>query len=133
MFNVYSGGFSDVFPGQNGQWRYSPNFTSLALADLTGSKQDVIFMLRDPVDAGKTGLLQVNPANVPVPGHEIVLETGYYSWKQVRAGDVNGDGRDDIVILRVIVFEYTHGFGRTKTTPTSLDLIASNLPAPIGR
>ena len=27
MFNVYSGGFSDVFPGQNGQWRYSPNFT----------------------------------------------------------------------------------------------------------
>ena len=34
MFNVNSGGFSDVFPGQNGQWKYSPNFTSLALADL---------------------------------------------------------------------------------------------------
>ncbi len=50
MFNVYSGGFSDVFPGQNYQWRYSPNFTSLALADLAGTKQDVIFMLRDPVD-----------------------------------------------------------------------------------
>jgi hypothetical protein len=100
MFNVYSGGFSDVFPGQNGQWRYSPNFTSLALADLTGAKQDVMYLLRDSVDAGKVSLLQVNPANVPVPGHEIALETGYYSWKQVRAGDVNGDGRDEIVILR---------------------------------
>lgn len=100
MFNVYSGGFSDVFPSQNGQWRYSPNFTSLALANLAGTNQDVIFMLRDPVELGKISLLQINPANVPVPGHEIVLEPGYYSWRQVRAGDVNGDGRDEIVILR---------------------------------
>ena len=54
MFNVYYGGFSDVFPGQNGQWRYYPYFTSLALADLAGTNQDEIFMLRDPIDAGRS-------------------------------------------------------------------------------
>ena len=143
MFNVYSGGFSDVFPGQNGQWRYSPNFTSLALADLTGSKQDVIFMLRDPVDAGKVSLLMVNPANVPVPGHEIALEPGFYSWKQVRAGDVNGDGRDDIVILRSDRFRaytqlwqnegFTEVFGSYRTQPTGSDwpvMVLANLDGP---
>ncbi len=143
MFNVYSGGFSDVFPGQNGQWRYSPNFTSLALADLTGSKQDVIFMLRDPVDAGKVSLLMVNPANVPVLGHEIALEPGFYSWKQVRAGDVNGDGRDDIVILRSDRFRaytqlwqnegFTEVFGSYRTQPTGSDwpvMVLANLDGP---
>ena len=57
-------------------------------------------MLRDPIDAGKISLLMVNPANVPLPSIEIALEPGSYSWRQVRAGDVNGDGRDEIVILR---------------------------------
>jgi hypothetical protein len=143
MFNVYSGGFSDVFPGQNGQWRYSPNFTSLALADLAGTKQDVIFMLRDPVDAGKTSLLMVNPANVPVLGHEIALEPGFYSWKQVRAGDVNGDGREDIVILRSDRFRvyaqlwqnesFTEVSGSYRIQPTGSDwpvMVLANLDGP---
>jgi hypothetical protein len=131
MFNVYSGGFSDVFPAQNDQWHYQPYFTSLALTDLAGTKQDVIFMLRDPVDAGKTSLLMVNPANVPVPYVEIALEPGFYSWKQVRAGDVNGDGRDEIVILRSDRFRvypqlwqngsYTDFPGSYRLPPTDYD------------
>ena len=123
--------------------RYSPNFTSLALADLTGSKQDVIFMLRDPVDAGKVSLLMVNPANVPVLGHEIALEPGFYSWKQVRAGDVNGDGRDDIVILRSDRFRaytqlwqdegFTEVSGSYRIQPTGSDwpvMVLANLDGP---
>jgi len=88
-------------------------------------------MLRDPVDAGKVSLLQVNPANVPVPGHEIALEPGFYSWKQVRAGDVNGDGRDEIVILRSDRFRvypqlwqnesYTDFPGSYRLPPTGYD------------
>ena len=143
MFNVYSGGFSDVFPGQNYQWKYSPNFTSLALADLAGTKQDVIFMLRDPVYDGGVSLLMVNPANVPVVGHEIPLEAGSYSWKQVRAGDVNGDGRDEIVILRFDRFRvypqlwqnesYTEVSGSYRTQPTGSDwpvMVLANLDGP---
>jgi hypothetical protein len=100
MFNVNSSGFYDVFPDKNGYWRYAPNFTSLALAAMSGTPQDVIYILRDPVYANSVGLVMVNPAGVPVAGHEIVLEAGYYSWHQVRAGDLNGDSRDEIVILR---------------------------------
>jgi len=99
MYNVYFGGFSDVFPGQTGNFKYSYSFTSLALANLTGSKQDEIFMLREPLYAGQTDLLMVNPAGVPLPPIEIALQP-YFSWKQVRSGDVNGDGRDEIVVLR---------------------------------
>jgi hypothetical protein len=143
MFNVYYGGFSDVFPDQNDQWRYSPSFTSLALANLAGTKQDVIFMLRDPVDAGRISLLQVNPANVPVPGHEIALEPGYYSWRQVRTGDVNGDGRDEIVILRGDRFRvypqlwqnesFIEFPGTYRTQPTGADwpvMVLANLDGP---
>jgi hypothetical protein len=143
MFKVDSGGLSDVFPDQNYQWKYAPNFTSLALADMAGTNQDVIYMLRNPVEWGKTSLLSVNPAGVPVLGHEIALEPGFYSWKQVRAGDVNGDGRDDIVILRSDRFRvypqlwqnenFTEVSGSYRTQPTGTDwpvMVLANLDGP---
>ena len=92
---------------------------------------------------GKISLLMVNPANVPVPGHEIALEPGFYSWKQVRAGDVNGDGRDEIVILRSDRFRVypqlwqNEGFiefpGSYRTQPTGSDwpvMVLANLDGP---
>lgn len=100
MFNVSVGGFSDVFPGLSGNFRYFPNFTSLAVGNLGLDGYDQIFMLRDPVDAGKVGLLMVSPAVTPPRWIEIQLETGSLAWKQVRTGDLNGDGRAEVVILR---------------------------------
>jgi len=100
MLNVSAGAFSDVFPGQYGNFKYYPNFTSLALGDLAGNGYHEIFMLRDPVDVGRVGLLMVSPAITPPRWIEIVLETGANAWKQVRTGDLNGDGRDEVVILR---------------------------------
>lgn len=100
MFNVSAGGFSDVFPGQSGNFRYYPNFTSLALGDLAGNGYHEIFLLRDPIEAGRVGLLMVSPAITPPRWIEIPLETGANAWRQVRTGDLNGDGRDEVVILR---------------------------------
>ncbi len=100
MLNVASGGFSDVFPGQYGNFRYFPNFTSLALGNLALNGYDQIFMLRDPVETGRVGLLMASPAVTPPRWIEIPLETGTAAWRQVRTGDLDGDGRVEVVILR---------------------------------
>jgi hypothetical protein len=99
MFNVSSvTGFSDLFPQLNGTFRYEPNFTSLALGNFTAGGQQVIFMLRNSGDPNKTGLLMVNPAGLSIPPFEYVL-ADYSSWRQVRTGDLTGDGLSEVVIL----------------------------------
>ena len=109
MFNVSSySGFSDVFPGQSGNFRYDPNFTSLALGNLTASPQQLIFMLRDSQAYGKTGLLMVNPAGLYVRPFEIGF-ADYWAWKQVRTGDMDGDGLSEVVILSAArLWVFTH-------------------------
>ncbi len=143
MLNVASGGFSDVFPGQYGNFRYFPNFTSLALGNLALDGYDQIFMLRDPVEAGRVGLLMASPAVIPPRWIEIPLETGGAAWKQVRTGDLNGDGRVEVVILRGDRFRvytqiwqndnYVEVTGNFRTPPAGTDwpvMVLANLDGP---
>ncbi|MCX7669295.1 MAG: FG-GAP-like repeat-containing protein [Anaerolineae bacterium] len=129
MFNVSAGGFSDVFPGQAGNFRYYPNFTSLALGDLAGNGYHEIFLLRDPVEAGRVGLLMVSPAITPPRWIEIPLETGANAWRQVRTGDLNGDGRDEVVILRGDRFR---AYTQMWQNDTNVEVIGNFRVPPIG-
>jgi hypothetical protein len=143
MFNVAAGGFSDVFPGQNGNFRNDPNFTSLALGSLGGDGYDQIFRLRDPGYNWGIGLNMVSPAVTPPRQIDIPLETGYWAWKQVRTGDLNGDRRTEVVILRFDRFRaytqiwqndtYVEVAGSFRVPPAGSDwpvMVLANLDGP---
>ncbi len=143
MFTVSTGGFSDVFPGQYGNFRFNPNFTSLALGTLVSGRERQLFVLRDPQGPYKTSLLMLNPSGVPLRSFELPLDYGYYAWNQVRTGDVNGNGVSEVVILRSDRFrvftqpQYDDGYidhvGAYRVQPTGSDwpvMVIANLDGP---
>ena len=56
-------------------------------------------MLRDPLEA-KTSLLMVNPAGAFMNPFEQATGFGSAAFRIVRTGDTDGDGKDEIVILK---------------------------------
>lgn len=100
LFRVVSGVFTDLVT--NALWKWNPDFTSLANGDLNGDGDDEVVMLRDPVEP-KVSLLTVNPAGAAWnPTNSFEQATGYGSaaFRIVRTGDTDGDGKDEIVILK---------------------------------
>jgi hypothetical protein len=83
--------------GTCNQGFWQPPFTSITLADVIGSGYKQPVLLRDLADMSRASLILTNPANVPgIPS----FERAAGSWNVVRAGDLDGDGRDEIVIMR---------------------------------
>ena len=97
LFKVVSGAFTDL--AVSTAWRWDPDFTSLANGDLNGDGDDEVVMLRDPTWA-TTSLLMVNPAGASVPSFEQATGYGSAAFRIVRTGDTDGDGKDEIVILK---------------------------------
>lgn len=87
----------DIGGGVN--YKYNPNFTSLALGDLNGDGDDEILLLRDSVDI-RTSLLMINPSGVAMREIQLAIGAGAQAFKLVRTGDIDGDGRAEIVVLR---------------------------------
>ena len=56
-------------------------------------------MLRDPTWA-TTSLLMVNPAGAAMNSFEQATGYGSTAFRIVRTGDTDGDGKDEIVILK---------------------------------
>jgi hypothetical protein len=81
------------------QWRWFPDFTSLSNGDLNGDGDDEVLLLRDPL-SDRTALLLVNPVGASMRTFEQSIGWGGTAWAQVRMGDVDGDGRDEPVVLR---------------------------------
>ena len=58
LFRVVSGAFTDLVTNSN--WKWHPDFVSIANGDLNGDDDAEVVMLRDPVNP-TTSLLMVNP------------------------------------------------------------------------
>ena len=97
LFRVVSGAFTDLV--SNPAWRFYPDFVSLSAGDLNGDGDDEVMLLRDPVEP-RVSLLMVNPVGVAMNAFEQVTGAGSAAFKIVRTGDMDGDGRDEIVILK---------------------------------
>ena len=72
---------------------------SISDGDLNGDGDDEVVMLRDPIQP-KTSLLMVNPAGAAMNPFEQASGNGSAAFKIVRTGDTDGDGRDEVVILK---------------------------------
>ncbi len=79
--------------------KFDPYFRSLATGDLNGDQDDEIVALRDPV-IDKVSLIVLNPNGQIMRQFEVATGVGGNLFKLVRTGDVDGDGRDEILILR---------------------------------
>jgi hypothetical protein len=137
LFKVVGSSFADL--AASTAWRWQPEFPSLANGDLNGDGDDEVVMLRDPTWA-TTSLLTVNPAGAAMNPPAFEQATGYGSaaFRIVRTGDTDGDGKDEIVILKTDRYRiYTDpdvGSQATETTgsfyapSSSVTGIVSNLP-----
>ena len=97
LFKVVSGAFADLVT--NSAWKWNPDFVSLTDGDLNGDGDDEVVMLRDPVNPS-TSLLMVNPAGAAMNSFEQATGAGSAAFRIVRTGDTDGDGKDEIVILK---------------------------------
>ncbi len=88
---------SNVWDELYGEKLY-PNFTKLAVGDLNGDGDDEVLLLRNVNDNNVLQLASRNPSGTSMRDFEPAnLGPG---WNDVKAGDLDGDGRAEAVIIR---------------------------------
>lgn len=79
--------------------KYYPEFRSIALADVSGSGEAQIFLLR-PGRFNNSNVVALTNfrvgANPPVSFNEL---SGQDKWRGIRAGDTDGDGKDEVIVM----------------------------------
>ncbi len=121
-----------AFVGLGGDYKYVPDFTSMAAGDVNGDGDDEVLMLHDPV-VPKTSLFMVNPTGAAMRPFEQATGNAAPLFTIVRTGDVDGDQRAEVIIERADRYRiypepqaddsYTETTGAFYTTAT-----VSNLP-----
>lgn len=101
LLRVNGSSLSDIAAGAN--YKYNPAFASIALGDLNGDADDEVVLLRDPIE-NKVSLLVINPYGATMRSMALAIGYGSTTWKLVRTGDTDADGRDEIVVLRDDVY-----------------------------
>jgi hypothetical protein len=99
IFRVSGTSYVDMVP--NSGYKFYPYFTSLATGDLNGDSDDEVVLLRDPGSASGTSLTALNPFGTTMRDFQVGgIGGGASAWRLVRTGDIDGDGRDEAVIIR---------------------------------
>jgi hypothetical protein len=99
MFRVVSGKLKS-WPDPTPDWKYNPAFVSISNGDLNGDGDDEVVLLRNPTAAGPASLFTVNPFGSTMPQFSQATGYGADSFRIVRTGDTDGDGKAEIVILK---------------------------------
>ena len=132
VFRVSGSSFVDMLPNSN--YKFYPYFTSVAAGDLNGDADDEMLLLRDPGSASGTSLIALNPFGAAMRDFQVKdIGGGTTAWHLVRTGDVDGDGRDEVVIIRSAGYRiYTQpevdNFAPPDTTGPFYAPNTSNLP-----
>lgn len=75
--------------------KYFPYFTAIATGDVNASGDEEIFLLRSITDP-RPAMIIVNLGTDPTIPFEVL--PGEERWRKVHAGDVDGDGRAEVVV-----------------------------------
>ena len=97
LLRVVASAFVDLAPGAS--WKFEPEFYSLSDGDLNGDGDDEVVMLRNPLQP-KTSLMMVNAFGETMNTFEQATGYGSTAFTIVRTGDTDGDGKDEVVILK---------------------------------
>jgi len=109
----------------NTPYVYNPPFTSLSLGDFNADTVQETAVLRDPGSAS-VSLLVINPTGQPMRQFQQATGSGSSAYRQVRCGDLDGDGKDEIVIIRSDRYRI---YTRPATDDSYVDIIG-NLTVP---
>jgi len=97
LFRLATPGDRSDLPGS--ELQVLPVLRSIALGDANGDGDDEVMMLRDP-ESNNISIKLVNPAGSGMRDFQQAIGFGGSTWNQVRMGDIDGDGRDEPVVLR---------------------------------
>ncbi len=92
-------GNSMIDLSSSASYKYYPYWGSIAMGDLNGDNDQEVLLLRDP-ETSNTSLLMLNPSGTSMRKFEQKTGYGSSAYKLVRCGDTDGDGLDEVVILR---------------------------------
>ena len=81
--------------------KFYPNFTRIALADVNGNGDDEIYLLRPGVFDG-TAIIALTSRNYGNDNNQVIEFNelaGQTRFGNIQAGDVEGDGRDEVIVM----------------------------------
>ncbi len=115
IFFQYSGNQLNDAP--NGTFSHWPYFYDIALGDVNNSGDQETFFLRDPRTPNGVTLLAKNFGADPISATWINGLVIGREWLNIETGDINGDGKVDVVIASATAYRaYTDVSAGTTTT-----------------
>lgn len=104
--------------------RFFPYFFDITTGDVNASGDDEVFLLRNTAGTSSVALIMLNYGPDPVAPFEVLPGQG--QWRKILAGDTDGDGRAELVIMSPSEYRiFTQPGSNTNFTPYTGNFIAS--------